>query len=114
VCAPDGTFWVSEEFGPFLLHVAADGRLLELPVPFPGVRSSQNPFLKIGDQTQAERPTLAASRGPEGLAISPDPPRAAEPDRQPRQPDRRLGRARLPRRHRATSRPGLDQRAEGG
>jgi len=72
VRAPDGTFWVSEEFGPFLLHVAADGRLLEPPVPFAGVRSPQNPFLKIADRANAERPTLAASRGPEGLAISPD------------------------------------------
>jgi hypothetical protein len=72
VRAPDGTFWVSEEFGPFLLHVAADGRVLEPPVPFPGVRSPQNPFLKIADRAHAERPTLATSRGPEGLAISPD------------------------------------------
>jgi hypothetical protein len=72
VRAPDGTFWVSEEFGPFLVHVAADGRVLEPPVPFPGVRSPQNPFLKISDRVHAERPTLAASRGPEGLAISPD------------------------------------------
>jgi hypothetical protein len=67
VRAPDGTFWISEEFGPFLLHVAPDGRLLEPPVPFPGVRSPQNPFL-----APAERPNVAASRGPEGLAISPD------------------------------------------
>ncbi|HEX6850806.1 MAG TPA: esterase-like activity of phytase family protein [Candidatus Polarisedimenticolaceae bacterium] len=66
VRAPDGTFWVSEEFGPFLLHLAADGRLLDPPVPFPGVRSPQNPLLKAG-----ERPNLAESRGPEGLAIDP-------------------------------------------
>ena len=49
VRAPDGTFWVSEEFGPFLLHVAADGRLLEPPVQVPGVRSPQNPFLDLAD-----------------------------------------------------------------
>jgi len=72
VRAPDGTFWVSEEFGPFLLHVAADGRVLEAPVEFPGVKSPQNPFLKVADREHAERPNLAASRGPEGLAISPD------------------------------------------
>jgi hypothetical protein len=72
VRAPDGTFWVSEEFGPFLVHVAADGRVLEPPVAFPGVRSPQNPFLRIADRANAERPTVAASRGPEGLAISPD------------------------------------------
>ena len=40
--------------------------------PDPGVRSPQNPFLKISDRARAERPTLAASRGFEGLAISPD------------------------------------------
>lgn len=72
VRAPDGTFWVSEEFGPFLLHVARDGRLLEPPVPLPGVRSPQNPFLQIADRNYPERPNVAASRGPEGLAISPD------------------------------------------
>jgi glycerophosphoryl diester phosphodiesterase len=72
VRAPDGTFWVSEEFGPFLLHIAEDGRVLAPPVQVPGVRSPQNPFLKISDRARAERPTLAASRGFEGLAISPD------------------------------------------
>lgn len=72
VVAPDGSFWVSEEFGPFLLHFAADGRLLEPPVELPGVRSPQNPFLELADRSQPERPTLAASRGFEGLAISPD------------------------------------------
>ena len=72
VRAPDGTFWVSEEFGPFLLHVAADGRLLEPPVQVPGVRSPQNPFLDLADRSRPERPTLASSRGFEGMAISPD------------------------------------------
>jgi hypothetical protein len=72
VRAPDGTFWVGEEYGPFLVHVAADGRVLEPPVPVPGVRSPQNPFLKIADRARAERPSLAASRGFEGVAISSD------------------------------------------
>lgn len=72
VVAPDGTFWISEEFGPFLLHAGADGRMLEPPISFPGVRSPQNPFLDISARANSEAPTLAASRGPEGLAISPD------------------------------------------
>lgn len=72
VRAPDGTFWVSEEFGPFLVHVSADGRVLEPPFEAPGVRSPQSPFLKVPDREHAERPTVAASRGFEGLAISPD------------------------------------------
>lgn len=72
VLAPDGSFWISEEFGPFLLHFAIDGRLLEPPVAVPGVRSPQNPFLDLADRSHPEAPTLAASRGFEGLAISPD------------------------------------------
>jgi hypothetical protein len=72
VRASDGSFWVGEEFGPFLLHVAADGRVLEPPVEVPGVRSPQNPFLKIADRSRADRPNLAASRGFEGVAIAPD------------------------------------------
>ncbi len=72
VLAPDGSFWISEEFGPFLLHFAADGRLLAPPVQVPDVRSPQNPFLDLGDRARPERPTLAASRGFEGLAIAPD------------------------------------------
>lgn len=31
--APDGTWWFGEEFGPFLLHADAQGRLIESPIP---------------------------------------------------------------------------------
>jgi len=72
VRAHDGTFWVGEEFGPFLVHVAADGRVLEPPIQVTGVRSPQNPFLSLSDRAHPERPTVAASRGLEGVAISPD------------------------------------------
>ncbi|PRY52951.1 hypothetical protein BCF74_12922 [Knoellia remsis] len=64
--APDGTYWVGEEFGPYLLHFDAQGRLLEAPIPTPGVKSPSNPTL--GSQT----PNLANSKGFEGMAISPD------------------------------------------
>jgi len=66
VRAPDGTFWISEEFGPFLVHVAADGRVIEAPISFPGVRTPQNPFLDLTVPARAERPNLAASRGRRG------------------------------------------------
>jgi hypothetical protein len=62
----DGTFWFGEEFGPFLLHTDASGKVLEPPIPLPGVQSPQNPFL--GSAT----PNLPASRGFEPLAISVD------------------------------------------
>jgi glycerophosphoryl diester phosphodiesterase len=31
---PDGTFWIGEKLGPYLLHVDARGRVLDAPVPF--------------------------------------------------------------------------------
>jgi hypothetical protein len=63
----DGSFWFGEEFGPFLLHTDATGRVLEAPVSLPGVQSPQNPFLPDPDAW-----TLRASRGFEGMAISVD------------------------------------------
>jgi len=33
VALPDGSFWIAEEYGPSLVHVAADGRMLARLVP---------------------------------------------------------------------------------
>lgn len=63
--ADDGTFWVGEEFGPFLLHLNADGELIEAPIPTPGVQSPSSPTL--GSAT----PNILNSKGFEGMAISP-------------------------------------------
>jgi hypothetical protein len=65
--ARDGSFWFGEEFGPFLLHTDAAGRVLEAPIALPGVQSPQNPFLADPDAW-----TLRASRGFEGTARSID------------------------------------------
>ncbi|MBL9167671.1 MAG: esterase-like activity of phytase family protein [Verrucomicrobiales bacterium] len=64
--AADGTFWFGEEFGPFLLHTDAQGKVLEAPIPLPGIQSPSNPLL--GGQTA----NLPNSRGFEGMAISAD------------------------------------------
>lgn len=67
VRAKDGTFWIGEEFGPFLLHVDATGTLLAPPVPFPDGKSPANPHLAPG-----ETPLVGSSRGFEALAGSRD------------------------------------------
>ncbi|NJN66802.1 MAG: esterase-like activity of phytase family protein [Chloroflexaceae bacterium] len=83
--APDGTFWFGEEFGPFLLHVAADGTLLAPPIstpypkelaPFvrnlPAIQSPEHPnFLHLSDpDAPAAAANLPSSRGFEGMAIN--------------------------------------------
>ena len=65
--ARDGTLWFGDEFGPFLLHTDATGRVLEAPIPLPGVKSPQNPSLLPG-----ETPNLPRSKGFEGMALSPN------------------------------------------
>jgi hypothetical protein len=65
----DGSFWIGDEFGPFLLHADRKGRLLEAPIAYPGVKAPQNPTL---DVAAGEQPNVASSRGFEDVAISPD------------------------------------------
>ncbi len=62
----DGSLWIGDEFGPFVLHVTASGELLDAPFPTPGVQSDSNPFIPAGSGN------LPNSRGFEGMAISPD------------------------------------------
>ncbi len=64
---PRGDLWFGDEFGPFLLHTDATGRVLEAPIPLPDVKSPENPTLQSG-----EEPNLPTSRGFEGMAISED------------------------------------------
>jgi glycerophosphoryl diester phosphodiesterase len=47
--APDGTFWLGDEFGPFLIHVDSGGVLLDAPIPLPDfkggiIKSPQSPM----------------------------------------------------------------------
>ncbi|KOV79963.1 esterase-like activity of phytase family protein [Nocardia sp. NRRL S-836] len=59
----DGTYWIGDEFGPYLLHFDRAGRLLSAPVPLPGVRAPENP---------AGSPNLGSSKGFEAITLSPD------------------------------------------
>jgi hypothetical protein len=62
----DGTLWFGEEFGPFILHTDATGKVLDAPVPTPGVMSPDSPFLF------GRTPTLPGSNGFEAMALSKD------------------------------------------
>lgn len=64
--ARDGTWWFGDEFGPFLLHTDPTGRVLEAPIPLPGVKAPEDP-------TRPEQPVnLRSSSGFEGMATSND------------------------------------------
>jgi len=63
----DGTFWVGEEFGPYLLHFDSKGRLLSAPVRHPFLRAPQNPLnLLLGPSN------LPSSRGFESMTRNAD------------------------------------------
>ncbi|MET0448310.1 MAG: esterase-like activity of phytase family protein [Aeromicrobium sp.] len=64
--AKDGSFWIGDEFGPFLIHVDERGRVLSAPVQFPLGKSPQNPTLG------SEVPNTKQSGGFEAMAQSTD------------------------------------------
>ena len=62
----DGSFWIGEEFGPFLLHVDSRGRVLSAPISLPLGKSPQHPTLGT------ETPNTQRSGGFEAMAASPN------------------------------------------
>lgn len=64
VRASDGSFWISDEYGPHIAHFDASGKTLERINPF-GTGTG-------GRKLPAVFATRRANRGMEGLAITPD------------------------------------------
>ncbi|MET0292112.1 MAG: esterase-like activity of phytase family protein [Steroidobacteraceae bacterium] len=76
----DGTLWFGDEFGPYLLHTDANGRVLDAPIPLPNFRrlpsttggADINPLIQAVSNPQ--RATVAAnlpdSGGFEGMALN--------------------------------------------
>ena len=65
-----GDLWFGDEFGPFLLHTDATGKVLEAPIPLPGVKSPDYPPgypAPVGGSAN-----LNSSNGFEGMAIAKD------------------------------------------
>lgn len=61
VALADGSFWVSDEYGPWLVHFGPDGRML----------ARRSPFASFGGGLPAVLAARRANRGMEGLAPVP-------------------------------------------
>src|SRR5436190_8654999 len=69
VAMSDDTFWVGDEFGPWLMHFSVDGELLAPPVELPdGLHSPDHPLVLA----RAEEARVAHSRGFEALDLAGD------------------------------------------
>jgi hypothetical protein len=73
---PDGSFMIGEEFGPFLIHVAADGvvqRVVETRLEGQVLMSPDHPSLQVAPSPTAGVPyRVRRSGGYEGMALTPD------------------------------------------
>jgi hypothetical protein len=77
--APDGTFWFGDEFGPYLVHTDAHGRVLEAPIPLPNFRkipttpggTEVNPLVQaVSNPVRTLAANLPDSGGFEGMALN--------------------------------------------
>jgi hypothetical protein len=79
--AADGTFWFGDEFGPYLVHTDAHGRVLEAPISLPNLRGFPNtlggtvvnPLVQSPSNPQlasAADANLPSSGGFEGMALN--------------------------------------------
>ncbi|WP_129648633.1 esterase-like activity of phytase family protein [Peristeroidobacter agariperforans] len=77
--APDGTLWFGDEFGPYLIHTDARGRVLEAPIPLPNFRklpstlggTEINPLIQaVSNPVRTMAANLADSGGFEGMALN--------------------------------------------
>jgi hypothetical protein len=68
---PDGTFYISDEYGPYIFEFNRQGHLvrrLDVPSKFAIANPNADPTRELLDNTSGRQ----ANRGMEGLAISPD------------------------------------------
>ncbi|MFC1412814.1 esterase-like activity of phytase family protein [Streptacidiphilus sp. N1-12] len=70
VALPDGTFWVSDEYGPYVTHFDAQG--YELGRLTPDKDSPNNAFHKVVGYLPAVLADRANNKGMEGLTVTPD------------------------------------------
>ncbi|MEE9162727.1 MAG: esterase-like activity of phytase family protein, partial [Candidatus Neomarinimicrobiota bacterium] len=69
--ASDGSFWIGEEFGPYLLHFSAAGVLLSSPIPARVAEADGAVEVRSPDRAGGGRSNLGRSKGFEGLTLVP-------------------------------------------
>ncbi len=69
---PDGSFWIGDEFGPFVFHIDLAGRVLAAPVEVGSLRSPDHPHVQPPDAGGTSEAHVRRSRGFESLAAGPD------------------------------------------
>lgn len=75
VQAFDGTIWVSDEYGPYIYHFTADGKLISAIAPPASLLPLRNGALNYGAaESTPANPTRGRqnNQGLEGLSLSPD------------------------------------------
>lgn len=70
VALPDGTFWVSDEYGPYITHFDARGYELGRLTPYRD--SPDNAYHKVLGYLPAELANRLKNKGMEGLTVTPD------------------------------------------
>jgi hypothetical protein len=69
--APDGTTWVADEYGPYILHFNQQGQQIG-SLPLPAGFQIANPAATATAEAANNTTGRTTNRGMEGLAISPD------------------------------------------
>ena len=68
----DGSFWLSEEYAPSLIHVAADGKIIKRLVPAGLESELSSATYEVAGELPAILAKRHANRGIESIAVSPD------------------------------------------
>lgn len=69
--APDGTVWISDEYGPYILHFNRQGQEIG-SLPLPAGFQITNPAATLTAETATNTSGRTTNKGMEGLALTPD------------------------------------------
>ncbi|MCR8643995.1 esterase-like activity of phytase family protein [Paenibacillus sp. N1-5-1-14] len=70
--AKDDTFWISDEYGPSIVHVKRDGTIIERIVPQGWASQVKTPLVPAREVLPAVYNKLRQNRGAESVGITPD------------------------------------------